>query len=58
METVNSQTEELLVKKYIEQLTAIEQKVLKIAQDQLKSSFNIEKSIGFINWSKHNTEPV
>lgn len=40
-----------LIKEYIDQLSEIEKKVLLIAQEQLKSSFNIEKSIGFINWN-------
>jgi len=35
---------------YIAQLTPQEQKVLKIAQEHLESSFNLVKSIGFKEW--------
>tara|TARA_Y100000996_G_C22286733_1_gene546356 strand:- start:23 stop:163 length:141 start_codon:yes stop_codon:yes gene_type:complete len=39
-----------LIKSYIDQLTPQEKKVMEIAQKNLGSSFNIEKSIGFISW--------
>ena len=39
-----------LVKLYISQLTLEQRKVLELAESQLKSSFNIEKSIGFIQF--------
>ena len=39
-----------LVKKYIEQLSEQEKIALKIAQDHLGSSFDMIKSIGYINW--------
>jgi hypothetical protein len=35
---------------YIAQLTPQEQKVLKIAQEHLETSFNLVKSIGFKEW--------
>ena len=35
---------------YIAQLTPQEQKVLKIAQEHMESSFNLVKSIGFKEW--------
>ena len=41
-----------LVKLYIESLNILEQKALIIAQQQLESSFNIEKSIGFIKFKE------
>tara|TARA_B100001123_G_C14712717_1_gene789819 strand:- start:416 stop:562 length:147 start_codon:yes stop_codon:yes gene_type:complete len=41
-----------LVEKYIKQLSEDEKKILEIATKQLKTSFNIKKSIGFINWLK------
>lgn len=41
-----------LVKLYIESLNKLEQKALIIAQQQLESSFNIEKSIGFIKFKE------
>ena len=42
-----------LVKKYIEQLSEQEKIALKIAQDHLGSSFDMTKSIGYINWLNH-----
>jgi len=41
-----------LIQKYIAQLSAIERKVLIIAQEHLETSFSIEKSIGFKDWLK------
>mgnify|MGYP001212718874 FL=1 len=41
-----------LVKLYIDSLNKLEQKALIIAQQQLESSFNIEKSIGFIKFKE------
>lgn len=38
--------------KYIKQLTPKEKCALKIAQEHLGSSFNLGKSIGFLNWIK------
>ena len=37
---------------YISQLSDFEKKVLEIAISQLESSFCLEKSIGFLEWSK------
>ena len=42
------------VKKYINQLNALEKKALNIAIEDLGSSFNIEKSIGYLSWLKKN----
>ena len=39
---------------YINSLSIIEKKALEIAKIQLESSFDIEKSIGFIEWLKNN----
>ena len=39
---------------YISQLTSIEKIVLEIAKKQLESSFDIEKTIGFIEWMENN----
>ena len=36
--------------KYIEQLSDVEKKILKIAQDHLETSFNVRRSIGFKEW--------
>ena len=41
---------EELINKYIQQLTEQEQLVLEIAKNHLKSSFDIKKSIGFMEW--------
>lgn len=37
---------------YIAQLTAMQLKVLAIAEKQLETSFSLTKSIGFIEWQK------
>jgi len=41
-----------LILQYIEQMTPNEKKVYKIASESLKSSFDIEKSIGFIKFKQ------
>ena len=43
-------TQKQRIRKYISQLSAQELKVLNIAKEHLGSSFNIEKSIGFLKW--------
>ena len=42
------------VEKYIKSLNELEKKALKIAKEDLGSSFNIEKSIGYLSWLKKN----
>ena len=37
---------------YISQMTIQERKAYEIAKEHLETSFNIEKSIGFIQWKK------
>jgi len=44
--------ENILINEYINQLSEEEKIVMKIAEKQLKSSFSIEKSIGYLNWLK------
>jgi hypothetical protein len=39
-------------KAYIASMSEQERMVLSIAQDHLESSFDIERSIGFISWKK------
>ena len=39
---------------YISSLDAIELEILELARVQLESSFDIEKSIGFLNYLKKN----
>ena len=43
-----------LAEKYIKQLSMMEKKALEIAKEDLGSSFNIEKSIGYLSWLKKN----
>lgn len=42
------------IQNYLNTLSEKEEIALKIAQEQLGSSFNIEKSIGFIKWKESN----
>ena len=44
----------VLVVRYIESLTDLECKAMKIAEDHLETSFHIMKSIGFQKWLKNN----
>ena len=37
---------------YINQLTEIENIALKIAREQLQTSFDVKKSIGYIKWKQ------
>ena len=43
-----------MVVRYIESLTDLECKAMKIAEDHLETSFHIMKSIGFQKWLKNN----
>ena len=47
--TTNSEHSEL-VDKYLKQLTDLEIIILNIAQEELCTSYNIEKSIGYLKW--------
>ena len=53
-ENILHSDKDAMLLQYTEQLTEIERIVLEIAKDQLESSFCLEKSIGFIEWCKHN----
>jgi len=53
-ESSNIDEQSDIISQYINQLTEQEQIVLKIAIDHLESSFDILKSIGFIEWKKTN----
>jgi hypothetical protein len=44
----------VLVIKYINSLSDLECKAMKIAEDHLETSFHIMKSIGFQKWLKNN----
>ena len=41
-----------VIQSYIDQLSSTEKKALEIAKRDLETSFDIEKSIGFIKWMK------
>ena len=43
-----------LIKKYINSLNEQELLILNLAKQHLKTSFDIEKSIGFIEWKNKN----
>jgi hypothetical protein len=45
--------EESLYNMYISQMSVIERKAFEIAKEHLGSSFNIDRSIGFIEWKKN-----
>ena len=43
-----------LIIEYTKQLSSTEKKALEIAKKNLESSFDIERSLGFIDWMKKN----
>jgi hypothetical protein len=45
-----TQQESDLAQEYVAQLNPLQLHALRIAKEDLKSSFSLEKSIGFINW--------
>lgn len=51
----NQITLELALEKYIESLDNVEKLVLDVAKRQLESSFEIYKSIGFLQFLKDNS---
>lgn len=51
----DTKTEELIAQ-YKDSLSEQERIVLKIAIDHLESSFDIEKSIGYLEWLKNNNK--
>ncbi len=57
MDSPNKDNEECMdvyIKKYIDSLDEKEKIAYNIAINHLESSFNIEKSIGFIKWLEKN----
>jgi|SaaInlStandDraft_6_1057023.scaffolds.fasta_scaffold03168_5 hypothetical protein len=52
----NIQDIEKTIKKYMESLTEKERVALEIAKDHLESSFDIERSVGYIEFKKNNPE--
>tara|TARA_Y100000389_G_scaffold661_1_gene654 strand:+ start:705 stop:884 length:180 start_codon:yes stop_codon:yes gene_type:complete len=53
--TMENESENLekLINEYINQLNELEKIALKVAKEQLESSFSIEKSIGFLKWKEN-----
>ena len=51
--SIYSNHKNLMVQQYIEQLSDTEKRALKIAHQQLETSFDIEKCIGFLKWKKN-----
>tara|TARA_B100001093_G_C26361677_1_gene814762 strand:- start:410 stop:601 length:192 start_codon:yes stop_codon:yes gene_type:complete len=49
----NNNNNNELIANYINSLNTIELKALEIAKQQLQSSFDIEKSIGFLEFLKY-----
>jgi hypothetical protein len=47
-----------LITMYKDSLSEQEQIVLKIAIEHLESSFDIEKSIGYLEWLKNNNKQI
>jgi len=50
IKTNSNDTEE--TRKYINQMSSLERKIYEIAREELKTSFNIEKSIGYLKWKQ------
>ena len=58
MEEENILTKEELHMLYISQMSIQERKAYEIAKEHLETSFNIEKSIGFIEWKNKGYEDI
>jgi hypothetical protein len=46
------------IKNYIETLSPLEHKALAISIRELETSFSLEKSIGYINYTKKLNQPI
>tara|TARA_B100001287_G_C22624680_1_gene501864 strand:- start:319 stop:477 length:159 start_codon:yes stop_codon:yes gene_type:complete len=46
---------EKIKEEYLKTLNLEEKETLKIAKDHLKTSFNLEKSVGYVNYIKNNS---
>ena len=44
------ETDPAMIEKYFAQLSHLEKVAMQIAKEELKSSFCVEKSIGFMQW--------
>jgi predicted phage-related endonuclease len=49
-----SSTEQIYLEKYLNTLNEKEMKAYHIASEHLGMSFQLEKSIGYLNWKKEN----
>ena len=54
IKTNSNDTEE--TRKYINQMSSLERKIYEIAREELKTSFNIEKSIGYLKWKQQSNK--
>ena len=54
IKTNSNDTEE--TRKYINQMSSLEQKIYEIAREELKTSFNIEKNIGYLKWKQQSNK--
>ena len=53
---MDSENEKIkLIQKYIKQLSEVEKIAMQIAIENLKTSFDIEKSLGFRDWLINNS---
>ena len=43
-------SEESLMEEYIKSLSEVEKSTMKIAEEHLKTSFSLKKSIGYMKW--------
>lgn len=58
-DTRQNETEtDILVQQYIDQLTPLEKKACQIAKEELKTSFNLSRSNGFIAWKKQQNDNI
>ena len=53
-ELYNMDNEEKLQQAYLDSLTEKERKGYEIAKSHLRMSFDLEKSIGYLEWKKQN----
>lgn len=54
---VHSSDEQPYLEQYIKSLNEKELKAYHIAKEHLGMSFQLEKSIGYLNWKKENVHP-
>ena len=58
METLENIKQKDLIQLYLNSLSNDEKIILEIAKKQLESSFNIEKSLGFLKWKEINYKKI